>query len=134
MLNGQKNLKINQQLKKKFIYLISPPEIKDQDFFDKLRKLLRLNKISFFQLRVNKFEKKKIRSPELKSQENVSFSQGFFKVLVADITLSLDNVLAVAGATTNISARRANATCSIVSSINRSFIWGRCAGKKRIIT
>ena len=60
MLNGQKSLKINQQLRKKFIYLISPPEIKDQDFFDQLRKLLSLNKISFFQLRVNKFEKQKI--------------------------------------------------------------------------
>ena len=53
-------MKINQQLRKKFIYLISPPEIKDQDFFDQLRKLLSLNKISFFQLRVNKFEKQKI--------------------------------------------------------------------------
>ena len=60
MLNGQRNLKINQQLRKKFIYLISPPEIKDQDFFDQLRKLLSLNKISFFQLRVNEFEKQKI--------------------------------------------------------------------------
>jgi len=49
-------------------------------------------------LRQDFFEKKKIRSPELKSQENVSFSQGFFKVLVADITLSLDNVLGVVGA------------------------------------
>ena len=49
-------------------------------------------------LRRDFFESKKIRSPELKSQENVSFSQGFFKVLVADITLSLDNVLGVVGA------------------------------------
>ncbi len=49
-------------------------------------------------LRQDFLENKKIRSPNLKSQENVSFSQGFYKVLVADITLSLDNVLAVVGA------------------------------------
>ncbi len=49
-------------------------------------------------LRQDFFENKKIRSPNLKSQENVSFSQGFYKVLVADITLSLDNVLGVVGA------------------------------------
>ena len=60
MLNGQKNLKINYQLRKKFIYLISPPEIKDLDFFDQLKKAFGLNKISFFQLRLSKFEKKKI--------------------------------------------------------------------------
>tara|TARA_B100000965_G_scaffold373697_1_gene364338 strand:+ start:336 stop:956 length:621 start_codon:yes stop_codon:yes gene_type:complete len=52
-------------------------------------------------LRQDFFENKKIRSPNLKSQENVSFSQGFYKVLVADITLSLDNVLAVVGAAKN---------------------------------
>ena len=49
-------------------------------------------------LRQDFFENKKIKSPNLKSQENVSFSQGFFRVLVADITLSLDNVLGVVGA------------------------------------
>tara|TARA_B100002051_G_C16399720_1_gene469274 strand:+ start:31 stop:651 length:621 start_codon:yes stop_codon:yes gene_type:complete len=49
-------------------------------------------------LRQDFFENKKIRSPNLKSQENVSFSKGFFRVLVADITLSLDNVLGVVGA------------------------------------
>ena len=49
-------------------------------------------------LRRDFFETKKVRSPDLKSQENVSFSQGFFRVLVADITLSLDNVLGVVGA------------------------------------
>mgnify|MGYP003316363686 CR=1 FL=1 len=32
-------------------------------------------------LRQDFFENKKIRSPNLKSQENVSFSQGFYKVL-----------------------------------------------------
>ena len=59
MLNGQKNLKINQQLRKKFVYLISPSKIKDQNFFDHLKKILSLNKISFFQLRLNKFDKQK---------------------------------------------------------------------------
>ena len=39
MLNGQKNLKINQQLRKKFIYLISPPEIKNQDNIDNTQKI-----------------------------------------------------------------------------------------------
>ena len=43
------------------------------------------------------FEIKKIKSPTKKSKEP-SFAQGVRKVLIADITLSLDNVLAVAGA------------------------------------
>ena len=49
-------------------------------------------------LRQDFFSSKKIRSPSLKSKENVSFSQGVYKVLVADFTLSLDNVLGVVGA------------------------------------
>jgi len=49
-------------------------------------------------LRQDFFENKKIRSPNVKSQENVSFTKGVFNVLIADITLSLDNVLAVVGA------------------------------------
>ncbi|NCX86112.1 MAG: hypothetical protein EBX05_04850 [Rhodobacteraceae bacterium] len=44
------------------------------------------------------FEQKKVRSPNLKSNESQSFSSGVYKVLIADITLSLDNVLGVAGA------------------------------------
>ena len=44
------------------------------------------------------FEQKKIKSPELKSKETTSFSKGVYQILVADITLSLDNVLGVAGA------------------------------------
>ena len=44
------------------------------------------------------FESKQIRSPRLKSKESTSFSSGVYKVLIADITLSLDNVLGVAGA------------------------------------
>jgi len=51
-----------------------------------------------YNLRKDLFESKKIRSPNLKSKENVSFSTGVYQVLIADITLSLDNVLGVAGA------------------------------------
>lgn len=51
-----------------------------------------------YNLRKNLFEPKKIKSPELKSKETTSFSKGVYQVLVADITLSLDNVLGVAGA------------------------------------
>ena len=49
-------------------------------------------------LRQDFFENKKIRSPQIKSQENTTFLQGVYKVLVADITLSLDNVIGVVGA------------------------------------
>ncbi len=51
-----------------------------------------------YNLRKDLFEPKKIKSPELKSKETTSFSEGVYQVLVADITLSLDNVLGVAGA------------------------------------
>ena len=49
-------------------------------------------------LRQDLFEQKKIKSPNLKSKESTSFSVGVYRVLVADFTLSLDNVLGVAGA------------------------------------
>jgi len=49
-------------------------------------------------LRQDLFEPKKIRSPRLKSKESKTFGMGVYQVLVADITLSLDNVLGVAGA------------------------------------
>ena len=49
-------------------------------------------------LRQDFFEIRKVKSPDIKSQEKVSFSQGVYKVLVADITLSIDNVLGVVGA------------------------------------
>ena len=49
-------------------------------------------------LRQDFFVNKKIRSPNIKSQEQVSFTTGVYRVLVADITLSLDNVLGVVGA------------------------------------
>jgi YjbE family integral membrane protein len=51
-----------------------------------------------YNLRKDLFEITKIRSPRLKSKETSSFASGVYKVLIADITLSLDNVLGVAGA------------------------------------
>ena len=49
-------------------------------------------------LRQDFFGKTKVRSPQVKSSETQSFSSGVYKVLIADITLSFDNVLGVAGA------------------------------------
>jgi len=51
-----------------------------------------------YNLREHLFKPKRIRSPSLKSKEVASFSSGVWQVLIADITLSLDNVLGVAGA------------------------------------
>ena len=51
-----------------------------------------------YNLRQHLFDVKKVRSPSLKSKESVSFRMGVWQVLIADITLSLDNVLGVAGA------------------------------------
>jgi len=48
-------------------------------------------------LRQDLFNTKKIKSPTKKSKEP-SFMSGVYKVLIADITLSFDNVLGVAGA------------------------------------
>ena len=48
-------------------------------------------------LRQHLFTSKKIKSPTKQSKEP-SFMQGVYKVLIADITLSFDNVLGVAGA------------------------------------
>ena len=52
-------------------------------------------------LRQDLFDPKKIRSPRLKSKESKAFGVGVYQVLLADITLSLDNVLGVAGAAKN---------------------------------
>ena len=62
--NGQENLKIN---KKKFIYLISPNKI-NKSFYNDLDKVLKLNKVSFFQLRLKNtsFEKKLIIGKKIK--------------------------------------------------------------------
>ena len=49
-------------------------------------------------LRQDFFGKNKIRSPKLKSKETKSFTQGVYQVLIADLTLSFDNVLAVVAA------------------------------------
>ena len=49
-------------------------------------------------LRQDFFGKNKIRSPQLKSKETKSFSTGIYQVLIADLTLSFDNVLAVVAA------------------------------------
>ena len=49
-------------------------------------------------VREDLFKSKKIKSPELKSKEPVSFYTGVYRVLVADIIISFDNVLGVVGA------------------------------------
>ncbi len=49
-------------------------------------------------LRQDFFGKNKIRSPQLKSGETEKFSSGVYKVLIADLTISFDNVLGVVGA------------------------------------
>ena len=40
----------------------------------------------------------KVRTPHLKSGESQSFRQGVYRVIVADLTISFDNVLGVVGA------------------------------------
>ncbi len=49
-------------------------------------------------LRQDFFGKNKIRSPQVKSAETQSFANGVYKVLVADIAISFDNVIGVVGA------------------------------------
>ena len=49
-------------------------------------------------LRQDFFGLNKVRSPQLKSKEPKSFSTGVYQVLIADLTLSFDNVLAVVAA------------------------------------
>ena len=49
-------------------------------------------------IRQELFGKNTIRSPQVKSKEPVSFSTGVYRVLVADIIISFDNVLGVVGA------------------------------------
>jgi len=51
--NGQQNLKQNKS-NKKFIYLISPNKIKNEDFYINLSLVLSSKKVSFFQLRIKK--------------------------------------------------------------------------------
>ena len=49
-------------------------------------------------LRQDFFGKNKVKSPLLKSKETKSFSTDVYQVLIADLTLSFDNVLAVVAA------------------------------------
>ena len=49
-------------------------------------------------LRQDFFGKNKVKSPKLKSKETKSFTEGVYQVLIADLTLSFDNVLAVVAA------------------------------------
>ena len=49
-MNGLKHLKKH----KKFIYLISPNKIKDDNFYMHLEKIFKTNKVAFFQLRLKK--------------------------------------------------------------------------------
>ena len=49
-------------------------------------------------IRQDLFNQRKVRSPHIKSNETQSFKDGVYKVLIADLTLSFDNVLAVVGA------------------------------------
>ena len=49
-------------------------------------------------LRQDFFGKNKIRSPQTKSSETQSFSKGVYRVLVADLAISFDNVIGVVGA------------------------------------
>ena len=49
--NGQKSLKKNNK-NKRFVYLISPNKIKDNEFYTDLEQVLNSKKVSFFQLRL----------------------------------------------------------------------------------
>ena len=49
-------------------------------------------------LRQDFFGLNKVRSPQLKSAETKSFSVGVYQVLIADLTLSFDNTIAVVAA------------------------------------
>ena len=49
-------------------------------------------------IRQDLFNQKKVRSPQIKSNETQSFATGVYRVLIADLTLSFDNVLGVVGA------------------------------------
>ena len=49
-------------------------------------------------LRQDFFGKNKIKTPQVKSAETKSFSMGVYQVLIADLTLSFDNTIAVVAA------------------------------------
>ena len=56
--NGLQNLSKNKE-NRKFVYLISPNQIKNKDFFINLNLVLKTKKVSFFQLRLKKETTKK---------------------------------------------------------------------------
>ncbi len=56
-MSGQKKLR-KSKINNKFIYLISPNKINNKNFYIELKKIFRLNKVVFFQLRMNKESKK----------------------------------------------------------------------------
>ena len=67
-----------RNLSKKFIYLISPNKIKKKTFYSELNLIFKLNKISFFQLRLKKetFKKRIIIAKKIKKickKYNVKF-------------------------------------------------------------
>ena len=51
--NGQKNLRTNKK-NKRFVYLISPNKVKNEEFYIRLNQVLSSKKVSFFQLRLKK--------------------------------------------------------------------------------
>ena len=57
-MNGLKKL-IKFKKKKKFVYLISPNKIKSNSFYNQLKKIFKLKKVAFFQLRLKKESKKR---------------------------------------------------------------------------
>ena len=57
--NGQQNLKLNKT-NKKFVYLISPNKIENEDFYTNLALVVSTKKVSFFQLRIKKETNKNI--------------------------------------------------------------------------
>jgi len=46
------------KLNKKFIYLISPKKIQNNNFYNQLEQIFKLNKVAFFQLRIKNNDKK----------------------------------------------------------------------------
>ena len=49
---------------RKYIYLISPPKIKEDEFYKVLDKVLKTNKVNFFQLRLKNISNLKNRTEQ----------------------------------------------------------------------
>ena len=67
-VSGQKILRIN---KKKFIYLISPNKIINNNFYEDLIKVFKSKKVGFFQLRLKKYKNEKFSSYWKKSKKKI---------------------------------------------------------------